>query len=89
MGKNGTNRQAGKRAGFNPHEIDERCFTRGGNFNGYLRDRTHEATDLAVRQAEQRAAFQAQHGAAVQHIRDGKPLTEHGAKLLGVAWPEK
>jgi hypothetical protein len=24
----------------------------------------------------------------VEHVRDGKPLTEHGADLLGVPWKE-
>ena len=26
------------------------------------------------------------HKAAVQHVQDGKPLTEIGARLLGLAW---
>jgi hypothetical protein len=26
-------------------------------------------------------------GTMVQHVKDGKPLTEKGAKLLGVSWP--
>jgi hypothetical protein len=25
---------------------------------------------------------------AIVHVRDGKPLTEHGAKLLGVEWKD-
>jgi hypothetical protein len=25
----------------------------------------------------------------VHHVKDGKPLTEHGAKLLGVPWPRQ
>lgn len=26
-------------------------------------------------------------GPTIQHVKDGKPLTAHGAKLLGVGWP--
>jgi hypothetical protein len=27
-------------------------------------------------------------GPAIKHVKDGKPLTAHGAKLLGVSWPQ-
>ncbi len=27
------------------------------------------------------------HGAGVAHVKNGKPLTAHGAQLLGLPWP--
>jgi hypothetical protein len=37
---------------------------------------------MMVRKAE----FQEAQGVTVEHVRNGKPLTAHGAKLLGVKW---
>lgn len=28
-----------------------------------------------------------QHGIPVVHVKDGKPLTPEGARMLGVTWP--
>lgn len=44
---------------------------------------------LIQRKIESRAkaiAYQAERP-CVEHVRNGKPLTEKGAKMLGVAWP--
>jgi len=43
-------------------------------------------TEAAIRQAFRDADREAQQGNLVVHVRNGVPLTEHGAKLLGVTW---
>jgi hypothetical protein len=41
----------------------------------------------AVRAAMvKRIEFQLEQGVAVRHVKDGKPLTAHGAELLGMPW---
>ena len=38
---------------------------------------------------EQLAWEDSREAGCVQHVKDGKPLTPHGAELLGVPWQEK
>ena len=43
--------------------------------------------DAVRQQIVRREEFAAMQGGTIQHVKNGKPLTAHGAKLLGVAWP--
>ena len=47
------------------------------------------AGDMIRRKMVRREELEAMQGTPVVHVRDGKPLTEHGAKMLGVEWPAK
>jgi len=42
-----------------------------------------------VAQSERLNATKLLSSSPVVHARDGKPLTAHGAKLLGVPWPRR
>lgn len=43
--------------------------------------------DMIRRKLVNRALSEAMRAEAVEHVKDGKPLTAHGARLLGVPWP--
>lgn len=43
--------------------------------------------DAIVRIAHKKAEAAEIAGSGTVHVRDGKPLTAHGAKLLGAPWP--
>ena len=45
------------------------------------------AGDFVIQNFLKRQEFEAQQGAPVTHVRNGKPLTAKGAKMLGVSWP--
>lgn len=45
------------------------------------------AIQICRKNMEVTAESAAQCSSPIQHVKDGKPLTAHGAKLLGVAWP--
>jgi hypothetical protein len=45
------------------------------------------AGEYVIREIVKRQEFELAQGATVLHVKDGKPLTEHGAKMLGVQWP--
>jgi len=40
-----------------------------------------------MRNYERRIEAEVQTGPGTVHVKAGKPLTEHGAKLLGAVWP--
>ena len=44
--------------------------------------------DMLVHKIIRREEFELMQGTTVQHVKDGKPLTALGAKLLGVPWPQ-
>ena len=43
--------------------------------------------DMIQRRIVKREEFEALQGEPVVHVKNGKPLTAQGAKLLGVPWP--
>jgi hypothetical protein len=51
-----------------------------------LRSCAFVARDTAIRRRRQRDH---QTSAWIEHVKDGRPLTEHGARLLGVEFPDK
>ena len=44
--------------------------------------------DAIMRTLRRREEFKAMQGEPVVHVKNGKPLTAYGAKLLGVPWHE-
>jgi len=46
------------------------------------------AGDALFRRIQRSLEYEAAQGKGVVRVKDGKPLTAHGAKLLGVPWPQ-
>lgn len=42
--------------------------------------------DAVRRKLLRREEFEAMQGVPIVHVKNGKPLTDHGAKMLGVSW---
>jgi len=62
--------------------------SRGETYSGSKRAQSMERAAIlgaCDRFQEQQDWINAQ-GRTVQHVKDGKAMTEHGAKLLGVPW---
>jgi hypothetical protein len=59
-------------------------ITLNGRVLGYSNAIT--AGDAVRKAIEKREEFQSMQGKPVQHVKDGKPLTAYGAKMLGVQW---
>jgi hypothetical protein len=47
------------------------------------------AGDLIRSMIVHREEFESKQSTPIIHVKDGKPLTAHGARLLGVPWPQK
>ena len=47
------------------------------------------AGDVIRRKILRREEFEAMQGTPVIHVKDGKPLTEIGARILGVPWEDQ
>jgi hypothetical protein len=45
------------------------------------------AQERAMARLRERVQDELKQGQTVVHVHDGKPLTEHGAKMLGLPWP--
>ncbi len=66
----------------------KRATTRLNHRAGVLFYRDSNTAGAAIVQGIMKGIeFEAMQGTSIQHVKHGKPLTEHGAKLLGVAWP--
>ena len=64
-----------------------RSISLGGSALGF--SSAQSAGEFVIRQIIKRQEFLAAQGTTVQHVKNGRPLTEHGAKILGVPWPPK
>lgn len=64
-----------------------RQATHQPTFNTSKRLFVQESIQAAFVRAHQLADIEEHMGKPVQHVKNGVPLTEHGAKLLGVPWP--
>ena len=58
------------------------------SLNGRILGIANAATagDMIQRMLVRHAEFEAMQGVPVAHVKNRKPLTAHGAKLLGVPW---
>ena len=63
-----------------PREVNLGCSVLG--FSS-----AQSAGEFVIREIIKRQEVEMAQGATVIHVKDGKPLTAHGAKLLGVPWP--
>ena len=71
-----------------PHAAKkQRRRTHGFTFSEKLGFRNAVALGDSIRRSiERREEFKAMQGTPVIHVKNGKPLTEYGAQLLGVQW---